>query len=304
MLTIRIRPATLNVIGALLLTAVLPLASLHAQEPEVAAAPAETIQAYIAAVKNSTQWKVADAMRPEKVNSTIIGWKDSLGLTVETGIDPYIEQLFGEPTSDGANGEWDLAYSEVALPDGVQVRRLQLWHTTEGGEETWMVQLRDLAPINIRYVARVTLVHPLYRTLARYTEDESKLSEALSRLAGLAGADFAINSGEASKIAITCDVSNRTIAECLELVALVVGWTVTYVDTNGDTSGPDNMTFHTSEDVVEAWMSRDYINEYSPGTDIQTPLDALHHLLSQEAEFMRSLRLAITMRPNAPADGK
>lgn len=280
-------------------------------------APDDAIANFIQAMKATSVWKAADAMRRAALEPNMERWEAETGLTLALDEENFLDFAEGLEVTLG-DTTYYVTYERVETGEEwidipVFVLHVEPYAETSDDEpQAWSVSPDRLRELDFDFVLEIVVQHPIHQVLPRHSAREMQLAEVLSVLTELAGCDHAINHSLAGEIRVTFDFRNRRISECLELAADVAGWTVQYLDydlnaaaiVEDDEWGPfvggePRNGWVDTVDVAATWAARAHHNARQGSTPINTLQDAIEFMLRNAARRVKSQRAVVAMMPRS-----
>ncbi len=193
--------------------------------------PAELFDQYIQALKETPQYKLARAYNPKQVKEVTEKW-DCKSVSVFTM--PFREiigshSLRVRVTVKLPNGDKaDLRYFKTNDTILLEIEKDDSSKTTYQLSNS---QLKNEA-LNFETVFSQSIQFSQVR-LERFTAENQSLVTVFKDLCGRLNLDYSFREDLARPVHVTLDVRDRSISECLELIAYTSGWKLTYKYSQG-----------------------------------------------------------------------
>ncbi len=291
----RIHVAALGLAAVLALAA--PTRAAHDAAHDVAApaeppAPAkeEVVQrwrAYVAGLKATPLYEVAEAMRPEAVEPIVKAAAEDLGVTCEIrtrSLVDFVARLpgwFSVRIGDDPDRDWaELRVDNEGLADypRLEMREQDVMRWRQ--ETAFPVPPPLLRELAVPVVTKVVLVHPANRPLDRFAVEEQTLVEVLRTLAETGRMDYSIRADLGNQVLVTMMARRRSPLALLRLAAATTDWQLipeSVVDVE--------VGF---EQVATRYRKADLLTLAHPDAPrIETPTDALKQLLATEGARLK-----------------
>jgi len=302
---------------------------------DIKPATAETVAAYIAAIKKTDHWKLAEGLRTEDAAPRLEAWAKEQSVSLNVVQTNYLAELLGigearvdakskkpvpmefPPLPGGAGsgievptpmGRMALA---LMLDENQQPKGLVLTVSNDDtGANQFTVEPEQVAALAVEHIAAVELLAGSRKPLERFAVRNMSLTEVVEALAHAADLDFVAPRG-ADTVRITVDLKNVGPREVTAMIGEVAGgWSVTI---SGGAAQPG--VFGTVAESAEPWtagfadVAKVYANRKLYGLvlpnhpKVETPLDALRQVLSDRMRMQSQGRekIIVTRIVEAPA---
>ncbi len=275
-------------------------ASRTSESSELHIAPKKAVDDFLDVLRPSPSFRAATALRPEDVAAVVADWEMQWNLNATIHTASYMKVLAADGSSEVRRGEdrWTLR-EEAARdkdPDSAETGSsdLQLVHVKDRPVR-YRVQPRRLSELDFETLSYVEIEHPLNRQLDHFEGRSRTLTEILEELCDLAGADFAVDAGRSDLLRLTHRVRGRSILECLEITARVVGWRVAVNGARRSPLPPNQRV--TLLDLVKSAPTD--LRGADPGSG-PTPAQVLEDLLHTAARRLQGERYVVTLTRRFP----
>ncbi len=194
-------------------------------------APAEILDSFIKAWKATDEFKLAEAMKTDRIKPLVDSWQQTLGLPMAIVTSNHLHDRFQEVKSVGCRmyidrtgasdraGRNAIFFSLVRIGDGKAVR--------------YRVDRSRLADLDFDILDHLRVYHPMTKVIEEFQATRETLSEIVNRVFKLGsinldskdGCDYSINA-DADRITLNMKVRKCTLVHVLELAARAAGWRI------------------------------------------------------------------------------
>ncbi len=243
--------------------------------------PAKLFEQYIQALKQTPEYKLARAYNPKQVKEVTEKW-DCKSVSVFTM--PFREIIGSHtlrvrvtvklPNGDKADLRYFKTNDRVIIND----RILLEIEKDDSSKTTYQLSNSQLdnEALNFETVFSLSIQFPQVR-LERFTAENQSLATVFKDLCGRINLDYSFREDLARPVQVTLDVRDRSIVECLELIAYTSGWKLTYKYSRGFR---DNYSYNTS---VKAYGYIEH-NRIDPDVD---PMELLEQNYKKGKDLIR-----------------
>lgn len=271
---------------------------LDAQYP---VAPEGILKEFIEAAKGEPRYQVARFLERETVAPLISKWSEEQGFQLVPEYRRFLEELTDWDEIGGDRDQTFVFSQQEFDADGFQLPLVVLTHLKDMDEDdepdevVYRVPPRQLSALDFDFLCYVSIINPLNRMLGSFSAVDGPLTEVVSELCRTADVDFVSSSDSENRIRVTLSLKKKRVIECIWLAAAVGGRRI--ADEDGDNFRPRDGSVEFGE-VSETYWKRRFLNEWEGITPaVETPVDALRHLVLMATSEMREERQVILLLP-------
>ena len=275
---------------------------------------------FVKGLKTTAAYEAGRALSPALVQPQLDKWSGQLSRKLTIAGSGWVDLMLEYSLRERLTVDIGEGRVLTLIPEQAQFKRrpkqfldqhryiniVLMLDSQKGKEYAYLVPPESLEPLRFATLRSVAVQHALNQRIEAFQAKNESLTDVVERLCQTVGPqhNFAINSALADPIHMSMRINNRTVAECLRVVAGVADWELSF-----SFSGqfrPDkpaqirdaHILFDRVVSVFENRGRDDGIQQDDP--EVETPMDALKLWVFDAARRLDEDSYVISLRPQSP----